>query len=41
MSMVQGVARVAHAAAGDAVGGRWAAYELVLRRLSADDRLPQ
>ena len=25
--------------AGDASGGRWAAYELVLRRLTADDRL--
>ena len=25
--------------AGDASGGRWAAYELVLRRLTADDHL--
>ena len=39
MAMAPAAARRRVSAVADALGGRWAAYELVLRRLTADDRL--
>ena len=39
MAMAAAAARRRVHGAGEASGGRWAAYELVLRRLTADDRL--
>ena len=39
MALALAAARRRVGDAGDALGGRWAAYELVLRRLTADDRL--
>ena len=37
MALTPAAARRRVGDAGDALGGRWAAYELVLRRLTADN----
>ena len=38
MALAPAAARRRVSAVADTLGGRWAAYELVLRRLGADDR---